>query len=436
LFVPVSDADNLEKLVKRFFADLKVEEEKWFLTVQGMSLYGTVSEDYLFLSNAQDALEDLAEPEKITSGDQDLAIELNLASIPKEIKQTFLAAFEQGARQKMAEGPKPDSEAEARGQQIGAEWVLSVIKSVTNDGDRLKFGVNVDTESGLATVDLGLTGAPKTALASAMATYGKTVPAFAAVPSDDAALQMIVSHPTTGIVDKMDDLFAAIRKTTDSTIDQDPTLKDDADRKAAKDVASRLFSIVKATIKSGTLHSVLVLEKGAGDTARIVGGTKVAKGDDAAKLWDDVLKLSKESPELAKVKTDAAKHAGARIHAIAPDLNDKQTALFGEDPMHLAIRADSLWLSMGGGNLDALKKELDSSGKKGSKSVAPISINMKPATLVTIMEKEDKGLIQRAEAIAGESGDVLNFSVTPTEGTGIDLHLEFGIGLFGLAGPN
>jgi len=234
---------------------------------------------------------------------------------------------------------------------------------------------------------------------------------------------------------QLEDVIDAMREYVNGEIDHDEKLKDDADREAAKDIAKRLFDIGQATVKSGSSHSMLVLEEGDEETVRIIGGTKIAKGDDAGKLFDDIMKLSEKNPEVASVKKDVAKHAGARIHAITPTLNEESTNLFGDSDGHMAVRADSLWFSLGGGNLDALKNALELSGKapakSGSKPIAPISVKVKPATLVTLMEEDDEQLIERANSLAGEDGDYLNAEIAPIA-SGAKLAIEFGLDLFKL----
>lgn len=431
VFLPVSDADAFHDLVKTLAPDLKDTNGQWSATVNGTKLFAKIANGYCFISPSPTMLTKPSDPSKIINKKYDIALDVNIASIPQQFKDLFLQQTEQQGRANLENGEPAANEAEAKGRELGFEWSLAVIKALTNDGDRLTLGFDVNSETRLATVDLGLTGKSNTELAKAMTAYGKTAPAFAAVASDDAPFRLVMSHPTTAILSKLDELFDAMRQVADAEIDKDDKLKDDADRKAAKDIAKRLFDIGQATAKSGSLHSVLLLEEGDDETVRIVGGTKLAKGDDAGKLLDDILKLSKENPEVAKVKADVAKHAGARIHAVTADLEEEQAAMFGEGPGHLAVRADSLWFSLGGGNLEALKKALDLSGKTPGKSVAPISLHIKPATLVTLLESEDEGLIKRADALAGEKGDVMNVEIAPTP-SGAKLHIEFGIDLFKL----
>ena len=434
VFLPISDQDEFGTLVKKFIPDLKIDENLWSLNLNGQPLFAKFENDYCYVSGSAERLEDLADPDTITNENYDIAVEVNLASIPSEAKSQYLAVVEEGARKSEEDNPEPKNEAEARGRELGRDWMLAVIKSITNDGDQLTFGIDVNSETRMGSLDLELTAVSKTDLASAMKAYQKLTPAFAQVVSDAAPLRLVISHPTTGIQGQLNDLFSAMRKTSEAEIEKDERLKDDEDKKAAKDIANRLFSIAEATLKSGALHSVLGLEEGDDHTARIVAGTKVAKGNDAGKLLDDIIKFSKESPELAKVKPDVAKHAGARIHAIEPDKNDKQTALFGPEPAHMAIRADSLWLAIGGGNLEALKNALDVSGKKPATAEAPVSLHVKPAALVLLMEKEDEKLLERAKGLAGESGDILKFEIAPKDELGIKVVIEFGIDLFKLAG--
>lgn len=433
-FIPVTDKEAFEKLIRNFVPDLKVEDEKWTATVQGIPLFGKIVEDYAYISSSEEALEELAELESITNEDYDISLQVILSNIPAQLKETYLSVVEQSANNDRSSDSPAKNPAEEVGRELGLQWALAGITAVVNGGDRLTFGLDFDEEARLASVDFDLTSIKGSDLERSFTAYSKMVPAFGAISPESPALRLVLSHPTTAILDKLPELFDAIRKSAESEIDNDPKMKDDADRQAAKDVSNRLLNIAEATLKSGALHSVLVVEEGDDDTVRIYGGTKVAKGDDAGKLLDDVLKLAKESPELANVTPDVAKHAGARIHEIKADAHDKQAEMFGDSPLHLAIRADSLWLSIGGGNLDALKAALDAFGKKPAKTEVPISLRVKPATLVTLLEKDDQGLIERAQTIAGEDGDVLNLEIQPHETTGLKIHLQFGIDLFRLAG--
>lgn len=431
VFLPISDVDAFKKLISMFAPDFKETDGLWTMTAGPMPIFAKMSGDYCFVCSSKEGLASLSDPAKLVNSKYDISIDVNVAAIPKDAKAQFLKMTEDQGRAGMANGPEPKSEAEKVGQQIGFDGALAALTAVTNDGDHITLGLDINSETHMTSLDLGLTSKSNSALAKTLSVYNKTTPAFAAIGSDEAPLRLVLSHPTPWTAETSKKMFDAMRKSAEASIDEDNKLDGASEKKAAKDVCKRLFNIIQATTDSGSVHSVVLLEEGDEETVRVIGGLKLAKGDEAGKLLDDIVKLAKESPDFAKVKLDAAKHAGARIHSIDPE-SDETTKMFGEGPGHLAIRTDSLWFALGGGNLDALKSALDQSGKKPSKAVAPISLKMKPATIVTLMEENDAGLIERAEAIAGEDGDVFNIEVVPDGTNGVKIRLEFGVDLLKL----
>lgn len=429
VFIPVSDAAAFKKLVSNFVPSLKERDGVWHMSIQGQDVYAKVVDDYLFVSNSTAAVKDVTDPDTIVNANYDVALDINISSIPRALKQTFLETAEREGRKGLESGPKPNSEAEALGQKYGFDGTFAIVKAVVNDGDKLTFGFKVDDDNPVAVVEIGLTGKSNSGLAKAFGAYAKTPSAFSGVASESAALRVAISFPTTAVTDQVNQLLDATRKAAEDSIKDDESLKTDEARSAAKDVLNRFFGVAQATNKVGALHTIFVMEGGENDTVRLVSGTKIGKGDDAGKLLDDILKLSKENPELAKLKTDVAKHAGARIHSFEGNWDDQAAFLFGDSPAHLAFRADSLWFSLGGGNLDALKTALDASGKPAARPGAPISIRVKPATFITLVVENNEKLVQKAEALAGEPSDVFNLEILPTEYDGIKLRIEFGVEL-------
>jgi hypothetical protein len=431
VFLPVSKAGDLKDLLTDLTPDFEDDKGEWSMTVNGTKLFAKVSNGYCFASIVPTTLTRLPDPTKFVNSKYDVALDVNFASIPQEIKDLFLQQVEQKGREALDSGPPPSSDAEAKGREFGFTATLGLLKSLINEGNQMTYGIDVNRKTRLAAVDVSLTGQPNTGLAKAMTAYGKIQPVFAAVGSESAPLRWVASFPTTGILEQLDDVLKSVRTEANAEIEKDARLKTPADRAQAKNLASRLLDIFEATAKSGTMDSVVVLEPAEDDEICLIAGVKVARGDDAGKLLDDVMKLS-NSPEFGKVKLDAAKHAGARIHEIETEFDDDAQKYFGEGPSHLAIRNDSLWLSFGGDNLTAMKKALDQSGKTAAKGGSPISLRVKPATLATIMEKNDEALIERAKAIAGTPGDMMNLDLAPIPG-GAKLRLEFNVDLFKLS---
>lgn len=429
IFLPIEDEAELKELFAGLAPDFKDSKGTWSATVNGNRVFGKVSTGYLFVSIAP--LSKLADPTKITNSKYDISLEVNIASIPEQFKELFLTQVEENGRRQMEEGPEPNSEAERMGREFGFNAALAIMKSLVNDGDRLTLGLDVDQKTRLGAMDFALTGKSNSPMAKVLAAYGKTQPLFAGIGSESAPFRMVFSHPTPGTAEQLDAFFSGAKSSINDQIEKDERLNDDKDKAAAKSVAGRLLDIFMTTAKSGSLHSGVVLESGGKDKLRVIGGAKVANGDEAGKLLDDVIKLSKENPDVAKVKVDAAKHAGARIHAITHEADEESQKLFGDEPAHLAFRADSLWMSIGGDNLTALKKALDAKPSPRA-TASPISIQVKPAALVLLMEKDDEGLLERAKEIAGKPGDKMNVDLAPIP-SGAKLRIEFGIDLLQLA---
>ena len=431
VFLPVSDADALQDLVKVFIDDLEVTKGQWKGTAAGTKLFGKVSSGYLFLSTDAAALTKPADPTKIVSGKYDISLDVSLAAIPEPFKAQFLEQVESEGRKGLENGPEPKNEAERVGRDLGFDGTLAVMKAIVNEGDRLTLGIDLDEKTRLGGIDVSITGKSNSGMAKAMTAYGKIQPAFAGIGSEAAPVRVVISYPTTGFTEQLDAVFKALRSSADQEIAKDERLTEDKDKATAKKMASRLFDIAQATIKAGSLHSGFVLEDGGEGKIRMLGATRVAQGDDVSKLMDDAIKASKGSPELDKLKLDVAKQGGARIHAVTPELDDDTEKYLGDEPIHFAIRTDSLWFSAGGGNLVSLKKALDQ--KPATRTVgSPVSIQIKPAALVLLMEKDNEDLIERAKEIAGKPSDKASLDLAPIA-NGVKLRIEFGIDLLKLA---
>ena len=433
VFLPITDADDLKGLLTDLTPDFKDSKGQWTMTVNGTKLFAKVTGKYCFISNDAGTLTKPADPTKIVNAKYDVALEASISSLPEELKNVFLAQFEASARQSLENGPEPgEGEKEIRDSVF--EGMLGSVKSFVNDGDRVTLGFDVDEKTRLGALDFSVTGKTGTTMAKSLTAFGKTQPVFGGIGSDTAPFRMVVSYPTTGIGEGFDAIMKAAQEKANEEIDDSEKLKNDEEREAAKKLLERLFGVITATVKAGTMHSGIVLEKGTDDTVQMIGGMSVAKGDEVSKLIDDAVKLSKNNPDLGTVKFDADKHAGARIHAVTPEANEENEKLFGKSDAHLAVRADSVWMAMGGGNLKGLKKALDQTAKPATPKTpqAPISFQVKPAALVLLMEKDDDGLIERAKGVAGKPGDKLNVEVVPVT-SGAKLRIEFGVDLLKLA---
>ena len=430
-FVPLTDADSLKDLLELVVADFKITGGQLSGTVLGTKVWGKVQDGYLFVSTETKGLTKLSDPTKIVNGKYDIAVEVSLASIPASLREVFLTSAETEGRKAMEDAPEAESETEVVVRNAIFDGLTEGLKELVNNGDRLTLGLNVDEETRMGSIDFAVTGKPNTAFAGALAAFGKTPSAFAAIGSDSAPLRIMFSCPNFGSAEQVDLAFNAIRSMANEAIDKDDVLKSDEDRETAKAMSRHLLDIAQATAKSDATHSGMVLES-VGDKARLIGGVRVAGANAIDKLQDDIIKISKDAPNV-EAKFDVAKHAGARIHSVKHDLEEEGKSLFGDELVHFAFRKDSLWFSIGDDNLTALKLALDQTSKTGnSASQPPISIRMKPAALAILLDKNDAAFVARAKELTGQPGDTLNLDVVPVAG-GVKLRFEFGVDLLKLA---
>ncbi|MES2793294.1 MAG: hypothetical protein V4719_27030, partial [Planctomycetota bacterium] len=341
-FLPVSDAAALKELLTELVPEFEETDGQWSASINGNTIYGKLSGGYLFLSPNLPAK--LADPAKISNAKYDTALDISMAGIPAQFKQLFLDKVEEEGRKSQDEGPEPANETEKIGREWGFNGTLAIVKAIVNESDKLTLGIDLDRETRAGTIDLALTGQADSTLEKVLKAYGKIQPAFAGLGSDSTPFRMTLSLPTVASPEHLDALLASAKTALDASIDNDENLKSDEARDAAKKLIERLVSMTQATLKSGSLHAGVVLESGSNDTLRVVGAAKVADGNEAAKLLDEVIQLSKSDPDATKLKLDVAKHAGARIHAVTMDEDAQKN--FGTDPAHLAFRNDSLWIAL------------------------------------------------------------------------------------------
>jgi len=428
LYVPVSDAKKLKSLLTEQMSDFADEDGEWSMTLNGMKLHARISNGYMFLSPSPQMLTKPLDPAKLSRGKPDISLEVRIADVPRELRERFLEQAEASGRQSLEQGPEPKSEAERVGRDMGFEGALHLMRSLLLDGDLLNLGIDVDQSKGKFAMDLGLTGAPRSKMASAMAAYGQLKPAFAGLGTDAAPVRLLISYPTTSIVNQVDPVLKGVKETISRQIEADPNLKTDAERGGASDFADRLVDIVGATLKSGTMHSGVALESATNERIKIVAATRIARASEAEKLVDEIVKLKHTDKGLEKLKLDLAKAGGTRIHGIE---NTSIDPALGREPAHFCVSKDAVWVTVGGDNLDYLKQSLTKSATT-TRTAAPISLMVKPAALIALMEKNNDALVERARRLEGKPGDRLLVEVAPIP-NGAKLQIEFGLDLLKLA---
>ncbi len=431
IFIPISDQDAFLEVLKTLAPDLEENDGIMSMSLNGRPLQGVISDGYFFASPEEGALDELHNPAEIVNEDYDIALDINIADIPENLKSTFLTTVESEGRANLENSPQPATEAEAAGREFGFEKSLAVMKALVNEGETITIGIDVDAETGIATVDLGFTSLEGSELAGSMKAFSELTPLFAAAVPENSPLALVISHPTTGILKDLDQLFDQIQKSAESEIDEDINLQNDEARKVAQEAAAKLISIFKSTASSGELHSAVFMTMNEDNQVGFVAATHLEKTSDIQPLLEQLAaEQNQDGKERLKLNVD--KYKGASIHEAIPAA-DFQDELLGSDNAHLAVTKNSVIGGIGHSNLSAVKSVLDSTSEEVDEETAPIYLFVQPARLITIFEKNDEALLERAGSIAGTDGDMLEISINPDE-LGATLHIEFSLDLVGLGG--
>jgi hypothetical protein len=113
--------------------------------------------------------------------------------------------------------------------------------------------------------------------------------------------------------------------------------------------------------------------------------------------------------EDAEFKFDVHGHAGARIHRVTP--RQEYAGLPGGTPVHLAIRGDALFFSMGTGSLGAIQSALDRTAAARERR-PPVSVRVRPSKLLGLFPPRPDLVEPFRKAFSG-SGDYATLEVIP-----------------------
>lgn len=436
VFIPVSDQKAFLGLLGQFFPEVDVTDDG-LVTLKNPQfppLAGKFEEGYFFASQLAPALEDLPVPADFVDPDADIAVELVISQVPDPLKQAFLQQVEAGAR---AAGERPADPVEAAGFDLGQKLAFGALKSFVTDGERLSLTLDIDSEAGTFAVNLGASAQADTAMAAAIESYRKSTSSFAELLPADSLMTFTFSTPLAEELQaSLATIFEEGSKQADEELENDPSLKTDAEKQIAKDVKNQLMAVLIDTVKSGRLDLALAVGGTSKDDMsvlalqRIVGGQKI-KGL-LAKYGDE---LQKSAPDAEALKLNIATVGTASIHEIrVPDSSDNPI----KGPVHIGLGDDFLLASSGGESLEtatALAKKLTAKAparpRRGAEKRAPISLRMKMSSAMAISGEVPDDVVAEALETYKDGGDEMALEITADDGL-IQLHLEIEEGVLTL----
>ncbi len=430
IFVPVVSQKTFAESLASILPDPTTENgfTQYQIPNNPVPVFAKHGAKHFLFAQSTDALKETPNLDTLVKSTADIAIEFDLTKISDGLKEQFLAQTEAQAAA-TASNNITASEAERRGEELGRAIALSGLRRLLMDGDRLSVGFNIDAKAKAVSLDLGFTAKSETTLAQACAGYAKTESPFTSLTSKQTIGSFVLSTPLSqdaqGIFRLMVDEG---EKGGVAAVKADTSVKE-ADRKAAIEVLTRAAGTLRQSIERGRLDQALIVNSGASGKLQLLAATKVVKGKELGKIFEEVIR---KDPKSSPVKLGVTEVKGARVHAITlPPDSDREKHL-GNGPAHLAFAEDAVVLTAGDDSLTAVKSSLDAKTTTSTKR-APISLRIGLSKLLPLMEDAGPQVLELGKSAFESGHDEIALEVA-SQPNGASMRIEIQEGVLRLIG--
>ena len=315
-----------------------------------------------------------------------VAVRLNAADLPDNLRRDIIAKMESGAERDAGKHPHETDEEHAIRLKVTAE-VVKYLKTVVNDLQDVTLGWNLDTQAEKCYLEARVIAKPGTELANSTQALRNAHSRFAGFQSSDAAIVGNVCGQLPAVkIDLLNEIIDVVHKKAIAGIEKEE--RDPANAEFGKQFIDKLLPILKDTITKGQIDKgfAVVLKP---DAVTVLAGGAVANNGRLEEMAKLVLDFAKKAhPEVASnldswVKLNAEKFAGITLNTVSipipPDADDREkiVSLIGET-LEVVVGAsdDSVYVAAGRDPLAALKKAIEQSAAEASKSVPPLEITV------------------------------------------------------------
>lgn len=384
-----------------------------------------------------------ADPTQLLGGlekEYGAAVRLNVQNVPAQARDQFISVMRLSAEAGLQKKPgEEDSDFELR--KGATEAILKGIDQIAHDLDQLTIGLAIDTEGKSIHFDLGTTFVAGSELAKAAneKTAGKSD--FAGFLLPDAALTFNFSEKLgADDIANLSEMLKSSRTKVQAQLEKDPSLSDEATKKAAKDLVDQLFDIGDSAIKSGRLDAgaALILDPKA---LTFAAGGYLPDGAAVEKTFKKFVELGQADPNFPPVKFDVETYKDVRFHNMSIPMTDAQgKQLFGDNlDVYLAVGDHRAYLAFGKGSIELLKKVIDKSAADVAETLPPFQANVALTPIVDFVNTVQPGnpaVGMISQILAGTAGkDHLKIHTKTVENGGIvRIEAEEGVlKVFGMA---
>jgi hypothetical protein len=192
-----------------------------------------------------------------------------------------------------------------------------------------------------------------------------------------------------------------MRKQAEKAIDDEEDIPDEETRTAVKAALADFMDAFQSTMESGQMDGGAALHMAA-DGMTLVAGASIKEPGKFESGLKKLAAIAEKEPEFNGVQWSAATHEGVNFHTLSvpvPEDDADARKMFGEKvDVAFGIGTDAVYVAAGDGNIDAVKKAIDSSKSEAGKEVPPFEFS---ASLGQIMafaaahsKEEDRAIVQ------------------------------------------
>ena len=414
LCVPVTDLKPLLAFLQNFGVTSEDGPNGTIeIGAQGKTLFAREAGGWAFISMMPQMLENMpADPGQIfgaLTNEYDLGVRLHVQNIPEAYKQLALGQVQMGMEAGMNKlETESDEEFEARKALTKVQ--VDQIKQAVDDLDALTLGFSIDSEQQRTFLDIVYTAVAGSELAGKIAINSDPKTDFAGFYQPDASMMMTVSSKIAeSDVAQMDQMFEAITKQINTTIEEEVDTESKGNNELLKSAVNDFLQSVKATMQDGKMDGGAVVNVSPSSLTFVAGGLNA----DPAKVENGFKKLMKiaedEEDDFPGVNWNSASHGDVQFHTLnlpipAGGDKDEENArrLFGDTlDVAVGIGSKSVYFATGRDCVEAIKEIIDTSAASPSKSVPPMEMTFALAQVMeaaaTFVDDDEK---QKVEMIA------------------------------------
>lgn len=360
----------------------------------GQSLFIKENQGYAFVANTKELLNTVpADPAGLLAGADkkyNIAVTVNMPSIPQNLRQMAIAQIRQGVEQQMQNQSFEDETQRVLQERLSRNSLEQITK-LLEQADTATLGWAIDAQSKSTYLDVTLTALAGTEFAQQMESLEGLKTNFAGFGMPAAVNAMFTVEMQPADKDQATFMLTTLSDKAKEQIDSDADLTPEA-RAAAKEVLDSFINVMTATVNEGRLDGGAVLTV-QNERLQFAGGLHVADGQQFDTAFKRLVELAREEEEFPEVQLGAVKHKNVVFHTMSVPLPDEAARkTFGETlQAAVGVGPKSVYLAFGEGSMDLVKQVIDQSAQQGATATVPSKLIVSLTPLVRFSSQFQQG---------------------------------------------